>query len=689
MRMSREAGYSYVDRLTQLEEDLFAQGQYVKEDSPFYRMSQFKRPNPEAQELSRKSLLMLEATRYLRAQMSLTNEEGGTGLLQATSRFTVINDTCLTATTCPSSPSKYRTADGSCNSLSITNLGKANTDYRRLTTPAYADGIESPRVASDGSALPSARLVSVRVLGGAEKPTNATALALMQFGQLINHDFQSSTTFTFSNGTDISCCTSAGGSLDASQLHSACLPISVAINDKFFNPKNATTKITCMNFVRSIAGPRLDCSLGYADQLNQNTHWLDGSTVYGSNSATLATLRQYTGGLLKVTRDATNNRDLLPITSTCTTGACFYAGDSRATEQPQLTVMHTLWHREHNRVAKALSALNPTWSDETIFQEARRIVVAEMQHIAYDEFIPALLSPGIIAKYNLAPLASGFFTNYTGLTNGPISNEFATAGFRVGHSLVQGTVKLYSEDGTLLTSSYTMSDTFNDPSRIVNDKTYFDAVIRGLLTQLSASADHTIDDSLWNKLFRAANATWGFDVAALNIQRGRDHGLPSYNTYRQLCGFNKATSFDALTNVISSSDPIIKSDLSTIMGQVYGSVDDIDVFVGGLAEVPFPGAIAGPTMSCLIAEQFNKLKFSDRYFYELGGQPHSFTAAQLAEIKKASLARIFCDNSDGTVLSVQPNAFAVASATNPRVLCTNTASIPALDLSLWKNEVLF
>jgi peroxidase len=124
--------------------------------------------------------------------------------------------------------------------------------------------------------------------------------------------------------------------------------------------------------------------------------------------------------------------------------------------------MHTLWHREHNRVAKVLAALNPTWSDETIFQEARRIVVAEMQHITYDEFIPALLStiyhvllkiyqindgmcslqgPEIISKYNLAPMTSGFFTNYTGFINGPISNEFATAGFRVGHSLVQGTVK--------------------------------------------------------------------------------------------------------------------------------------------------------------------------------------------------------------------------------------------------------
>lgn len=160
----------------------------------------------------------------------------------------------------------------------------------------------------------------------------------------------------------------------------------------------------------------------FKHKLNQNTHWLDGSTIYGSNSATLATLRQYAGGLLKVTRHATNNRDLLPITFTCTTGACFTAGkyylstflhsfhilfvwlgDSRATERPQLTVMHTLWHREHNRVVKALSALNPTWSDETIFQEARRIVVAQMQHIAYDEFIPALLSTfyhGYLSRYN-------------------------------------------------------------------------------------------------------------------------------------------------------------------------------------------------------------------------------------------------------------------------------------------------
>lgn len=108
--------------------------------------------------------------------------------------------------------------------------------------------------------------------------------------------------------------------------------------------------------------------------------------------------------------------------------------------------------------------------------------------------------------------------------------------------MICGYLRLYDESGNQLNTSYTMSDTFNDASKIVNDNTYLDSVIRGLLTQPSQSVDQNVDNSLWNKLFRGTSF-FGFDVVALNIQRGRDHGIPSYNTYRQYCGFSKLSNF--------------------------------------------------------------------------------------------------------------------------------------------------
>ena len=128
--------------------------------------------------------------------------------------------------------------------------------------------------------------------------------------------------------------------------------------------------------------------------MNQNTHWLDGSTIYGSTNATMNITRSYQNGTLLMSTDSTG-RSLLPLQPTtnnaCIGSVCFNAGDNRVNEQPQLTVMHTIWAREHNRIAKKLQQLNPTWTDEIVFQETRRIVIAEIQHITYDEYLPILL----------------------------------------------------------------------------------------------------------------------------------------------------------------------------------------------------------------------------------------------------------------------------------------------------------
>lgn len=103
----------------------------------------------------------------------------------------------------------------------------------------------------------------------------------------------------------------------------------------------------------------------------------------------------------------TNNRTLLPVSTDPTDGCnavdenakgryCFESGDSRANENLFLTTMHLIWARHHNYIASELEKLNPHWNDERIFQEAKRIVTAQLQHITYNEFLPVILGKRFI-----------------------------------------------------------------------------------------------------------------------------------------------------------------------------------------------------------------------------------------------------------------------------------------------------
>ena len=116
-------------------------------------------------------------------------------------------------------------------------------------------------------------------------------------------------------------------------------------------------------------------------------------------------------------------------------------GDLRNNEQPALGSMHILFMREHNRVAKKLKAINSNWDDEQLFQNSRRIVNAEWQHIVYNEFLPILLGRKAMKTFGLKALTKGFGKGYMNSFNPSITNEFSAAAFRVGHTLMSGFIK--------------------------------------------------------------------------------------------------------------------------------------------------------------------------------------------------------------------------------------------------------
>lgn len=121
-----------------------------------------------------------------------------------------------------------------------------------------------------------------------------------------------------------------------------------------------------------------------------------------------------------------------------------------------------------------------------------------------------------------------------------------------------------------------------------------------------------------NHLFRERPNNFGMDLASRNIHRGREHGVPSYNTFRAYCGLKPAETWVDLAGVFPN-------DTLTRYAQVYSSPDDIDLWSGGISEEPQRGSMVGPVFACILGEGFRNLRFGDRFWYENPGWPSSFT----------------------------------------------------------------
>jgi peroxidase len=340
-------------------------------------------------------------------------------------------------------------------------------------------------------------------------------------------------------------------------------------------------------------------------------------------------------------------------------------------EQPNLSVLHTVFLREHNRVAEELQGRNPRWSDERVFQEAKRFVNAEYQHIVYNEWLPLVLGEQFMNTYGLFPLSSGYSTDYDTSFDPRITNEFATAAFRFGHSLIPNIINVYSRVGGELNPSFNLRQAFNKP-QLLRLPGMVDGLIAGLTKDNSQRFDSGFAEDVTNNLFNGRQS--GLDLVALNLQRGRDHGIAGYNHYREVCGLGRATAFSQLSRQMSVQR-------TEELAATYASVDDIDLFMGLVSERPRAGALVGPTTLCLVGDQFARLKKGDRYYYETGGQAGSLRPAQLAEVRRASMARILCDNSG--VSQLQPLAFQLPSRANPLVACQAGGPIPRPSLRGW------
>ncbi|XP_049275798.1 chorion peroxidase [Rhipicephalus sanguineus] len=534
----------------------------------------------------------------------------------------------------------FREADGRCNNLEHPDWGAAGSCMRRLLPPAYADGVSSPRVSvKSGRALPSARRLSYTVHPQRTAFDRIWSAMTVHFAQFVTHDISAALVvdeggpeFSQNLGRDTYECCGANSNSDPE-----CFPIDIPAEDPFYS----SFRRRCMNFKRS--APCLTCRMGHRDQVNFVTSYIDGSPVYG------------------VSENQTRSLRLLN------------SGDRRINQNSGLLLMHTIWFREHNRVARKMAQINPHWDDERLFQVSRRIVEARLQHIVYNELLKELLGPEGVKRNQLSPLREGY-TTYDATVDATVYNEFTTAALRLGHSLVDADNEtLYLPDKRKLYLPLRLN--WFNPFAFY-DADVIDAVTASRLRKPPQKIDRYGTYAVTRHAFRFPDGPdpFGVDLFAFDIQRGRDHGVRPYVDYVHHC------SPDVRLNAFEHLEKLMPRDAAELYAGLYADVRDVDLFSAGLAEGTLPASMVGPTFACLIGPMFRRLKYGDRFYYEHGGQAGSFTPGQLRTIRQTTLAHVICANSDA-IREIQPSALRLERPGNRLTACSKLTDI---DFLQWK-----
>jgi Animal haem peroxidase len=602
---------------------------------------------------------------------------------------------------------EVRSLSGQGNNLIHPNEGAAGQNYTRVAPAAYADGISTQR---SGSTAPNARYVSNRVFNDvgqdifSERNLSQWGWA---WGQFIDHTLG----------------LAKGGTEDDNISTRNNDPLETFRDD--FGAISMTRDAAAPNTGTSKTNPRQQVNTTNTfisawqvyGGTNDRLEWLRDGPVDGNLANNAATLMLPGGYLPK--ENARGNVAAAPQMTldgflTGNPAGAAVAGDVRANENAGLTAIQTLFAREHNRI---VGLLPNSLTNEQKFQIARRVVGAEEEFVTYNEFLPAM------------GVSIPAYRGYNPTVDPTETTEFATVGYRA-HSQIHGEVEMdravgyYSQarldemeqkgievvnDGTTVALTVPLNLMFFDPDivQLVGEGPLLD----GLGDEPEYNNDEQIDNTLRSVLFRvpspttadpsqcfgdpleadAAGCFQGIqDLGAIDLQRGRDHGIPTYNDLRKAYGLAPKTSFTAITGESSDALPAgstintpsildfvslkdlngnpvpvgtqngavqgtRRSTLASRLKAIYGSVDNVDAFVGAYAEPHVKGSEMGQLNNAIWSKQFAATRDGDRFFY-LNDPVLLLIQARYGITYKHTLEQIINANSDAGV-NVGANVF--------------------------------
>ena len=510
---------------------------------------------------------------------------------------------------------EFQAVDGFNNNRLDPAIGSNGSTLLRVTEIGYEDGIEKMA----GSNRMNPRQISNIIFDQKETIFDETNLSdyTWVFGQFIDHDI---TLIENSFFEDIS--------------------IAVEEGDEFFAENSK------IHMFRSIPAEGTGTSIDNPRQhSNLVTAFVDGSAIYGSDEQRANWLRSFEGGKLKVSKNnllpwntesnefnsKTDINSPFMADDTRSGTKLFVAGDVRANENPLLLSIHTVFVREHNRLCDELKESNPSLTDQQLYDRARRHISAYLQNIVFNEWLPSM---GVTL-----PTYSGYKEDM----HSGIFNVFSSAAFRMGHTLINSNIiRMSSEGEEIPRGNISLKDAFFNPGAILLAGG-IDPYFQGMATQRQQAMDCRVIDDVRNFLFGSTAEDGGLDLAAININRGRERGLPDYNTVRSNFGLPKVNTFLDITGDQIEAD---------MLQAVYGSVDNIDPWVGFLAEYHMPDALFGQTILTIMKRQFQILRDGDRFYFE--NDPF-FAEEELELIMNTTFRDIIMRNTVITIM--QENVF--------------------------------